>query len=174
MAVTRSWKMPGTAPVMVQVERRATSLRFAWLAAASLLVAVGLYFVYDAKVQRVAGGAVLNVNAVTSQEQLLPILEFFPDQAELAPRIFDYLQSARPLRNAGALTAVIPRRQFARVKPLIAVRSAADFRAELLRSALLYFAGFYLVALVWRVTRFRGDRGVSARIAIAHRLRIFC
>ena len=157
MAVTRSWQSSGTAPVMVRVESPQTSLRFAWLAAASLLVAAGLYFVYQAKVQRMSGGPVVNVNAVTSTEQLLPILEFFPDRTELAPRIFDYLQRARPLRNAGALTAVIPRRQFARVKPLIAVRSAAEFRAQLIQSALLYFAGFYLAALVWRLKRFQGD-----------------
>ena len=124
MAVTRSWSTPGTAPVMVRVARRGTALRFAWLGAASLLVATGLYFVYQAKVQRMSGGPVVNVNAVTSPEQLLPILEFFPNRAELAPSIFDYLERSRPLRNAGALTAVIPRRQFARVKPLIAVRSA--------------------------------------------------
>ena len=38
MAVTRSWNPhgPGTAPVMVRVARRGTSLRFAWLVAASL------------------------------------------------------------------------------------------------------------------------------------------
>ena len=88
---------------------------------------------------------------------MLPVLEFFPNRAELAPRVYDYLERARPLRNTGALTAVIPRRQFARVKPLIAVRSAAEFRTQLVRSALLYFAGFYIVALVWRLTKFRGD-----------------
>jgi cell division protein FtsW (lipid II flippase)/cell division protein FtsI/penicillin-binding protein 2 len=157
MAVTRSWKMPGTVPVMVRIDRRATPLRFAWLGAASLLVALGLYFVYDAKVQRMSGGPVVNVNSVSSSEQLLPILEFFPNRAELAPQVFEYIERFRPLRNAGALTAVIPRRQFARVKPMLAVRSAAEFRAQLLQSALLYFAGFYLVALVWRWKRYRGD-----------------
>jgi cell division protein FtsW (lipid II flippase)/cell division protein FtsI/penicillin-binding protein 2 len=55
------------------------------------------------------------------------------------------------------LTAVIPRRQFARLKPLVSVRTAQQFRAELVRSALLYFAGFYLVALVWRLKRFGGE-----------------
>jgi cell division protein FtsI/penicillin-binding protein 2/cell division protein FtsW (lipid II flippase) len=127
------------------------------LGAASLLVAAGLYFVYQAKIQRLTGGPVVNLNAVTSPEQLLPVLEFFPNRAELAPRVFDYIERSRPLRNAGALTAVIPRRQFARVKPLLVVRTAAQFRAQLVRSALLYFAGFYLVALVWRLKGYRGD-----------------
>jgi cell division protein FtsI/penicillin-binding protein 2/cell division protein FtsW (lipid II flippase) len=157
MAVTRSWTMPGTSPVVVGVPRHRTSLRLAWLVAASLLVATGLWFVYQAKLQRMSGGAVLNLNVVTSADELLPVLEFFPNRAELAPRIFEYLERARPLRHTGALTAVIPRRQFASLKPLIAVRSPAEFRAQLVRSALLYFAGFYVVALIWRLTRFRGD-----------------
>ena len=63
------------------------------------------------------------------------------------------------------MTAVIPRRQFARVKPLLSVRSPAEFRAQLMRSALLYFAGFYLVALVWRLDGFAAT-GVSARAAL--------
>jgi len=157
MAVTRSWTMPGTAPVMVSVPRHGASLRLAWMVAASLLVATGLWFVYQAKLQRMSGGPVLNLNVVTSADELLPVLEFFPNRAELAPRIYDYIERARPLRHTGALTAVIPRRDFARVKPLIAVRSPAEFRTQLVRSALLYFAGFYVVALIWRLTRFRGD-----------------
>src|ERR1035437_10344673 len=146
MAVTRSWTVAGTAPVMVGVPRQQTSLRLAWLVAASLAVATGLWFVYQAKVQRMSGGPVLNLNTVASPDELWPVLEFFPNRAELAPRIYNYLERARPLRHTGALTAVIPRRDFARVKPLIAVRSPAEFRAQLVRSALLYFAGFYVVA----------------------------
>jgi cell division protein FtsI/penicillin-binding protein 2/cell division protein FtsW (lipid II flippase) len=133
------------------------TLKLAWLAAASLAVATGLWFVYQAKVERMSGAPVLNLNTVASPDELLPVLEVFPNRAELAPQVYHYLERARPLRHTGALTAVIPRRQFARVKPLMAVRSPAEFRAQLLRSALLYFAGFYIVALVWRWTRFRGD-----------------
>ena len=157
MAVTRSWTAPGTAPVMVSVPRHRTSVRLAWLVASSLLVATGLWFVYQAKLQRMSGAPVLNLNAVTSPDELLPVLEFFPNRADLAPRIFDYLGRARPLGHTGALTAVVPRRQFPRVKPLVAVRTPAEFRAQLVRSALLYFAGFYLVALCWRLTGYRGD-----------------
>jgi hypothetical protein len=142
---------------MVRVDGHRTSVRLAWLVASSLLVATGLWFVYQAKLQRMSNGPVLNLNLVTSPDELLPVLEFFPNRAELAPRIYSYLEHARPLRHTGALTAVIPRRQFARVKPLIAVRSPAEFRAQLVRSALLYFAGFYVVALLWRLTGYRGD-----------------
>ncbi|MCX6626181.1 MAG: FtsW/RodA/SpoVE family cell cycle protein [Candidatus Solibacter sp.] len=157
MAVTRSWTAAGTVPVMVRVPRHRTPVSMAWLATASLLVTTGLWFVYQAKVQRMSGGPVLNLNTVASPDELLPVLEFFPNRAELARQIYSYLERTRPLRHTGALTAVIPRGQFARVKPLIAVRSPEQFRAQLVRSALLYFAGFYVVALIWRLRRFRGD-----------------
>ncbi|HXA51324.1 MAG TPA: hypothetical protein VNV86_13505, partial [Candidatus Acidoferrum sp.] len=96
MAVTRSWTTAGTAPVMVRVERRGARLQVAWLIASSLLVAAGLWFVYQAKVQRMSTGPVLNVNAVASPGELLPVLEFFPNRAEMASQTFDYLARARP------------------------------------------------------------------------------
>src|SRR5512140_213908 len=99
MAVTRSWTVAGTAPVMVRVERRGTPARFALLVLSSLLVAIGLWFVYQAKVQRMSGGPVVNVNAVTSPDELLPVLEYFPDRTTLAPDVYRYLERARPLRN---------------------------------------------------------------------------
>jgi cell division protein FtsW (lipid II flippase) len=154
MAVTKSWTATG--PVIISTDRAARPrLALIPLLAASLLVAAGLAGVYSAKLQR-ATGQPLNVNTIVSPDDLLPVLESFPDRADLAPRIFD----ARPIRNAGALSRVMPRRQVARLKPLIAVRSMADFRDQLLRSSALYFAGFYLVALVWRARRFRGDRAL--------------
>jgi cell division protein FtsI/penicillin-binding protein 2/cell division protein FtsW (lipid II flippase) len=159
VAVTRSWTMAGAAPVMVRAQRRTTALSVAWLLLASLLVAAGLGFVYVAKIQRLSGSHPLNVNTAESPDDLLPVLEFFPNRTELAPKVYDYLQRARPLRNAGSLTAVIPRRQLARIKPLIAVRSAEEWRAQLVRASILYFAGFYLVALIWRIARFQGDPG---------------
>ena len=73
MAVTRSWTLAGPASVMVRVERRKASAKLAWLVAASLMVAAGLWFVYQAKVQRMSGGPVLNVNAVASPDDLLPV-----------------------------------------------------------------------------------------------------
>ncbi|MEO8372661.1 MAG: FtsW/RodA/SpoVE family cell cycle protein, partial [Candidatus Solibacter sp.] len=160
MAVTRSWTQPGTSPVLVRVPRRRVSVGFLWLLGASLLVATGLWSVYQAKVQRMSSAPVLNLNAVASPDDLLPVLDFFPNRADLAPQIYSYLERARPLRHTGALTAVIPRRQFARVKPLFSVRGPNEFRAQLIRSAILYFAGFYLVTLFWRLTKFRGDTAI--------------
>ncbi|MEO8596016.1 MAG: FtsW/RodA/SpoVE family cell cycle protein [Candidatus Solibacter sp.] len=155
--MTRSWTQPGTTPVILKVSRRRVSVGFLWLFAASLAVAIGLGFVFQAKMQRMSDAPVLNLNAVVSPEELLPVLEFFPNRTDLAPQIYQYLERARPLRHTGALTAVIPRRQFARVKPLFSVRRPDEFRAQLIRSAILYFAGFYLVAIFWRLAGFRGD-----------------
>jgi cell division protein FtsW (lipid II flippase)/cell division protein FtsI/penicillin-binding protein 2 len=154
MAVTKSWTATG--PVVIAPEKSTrTRLALLPILVASLLVGAGLASVYSAKIQR-ATGQPLNVNAISSPEDLLPVLESFPGRTELAAKIFD----ARPLRNAGALTRVMPRRQVARLKPMIAVRTTRDFRDQLLRSSALYFAGFYLVALVWRMRRFRGDRAL--------------
>jgi hypothetical protein len=69
MAVTRSWTAAGTAPVMVRAPRSGATVRFAWLVVSSLMVAAGLGFVYQAKVQRMSGAAVVNVNAVRSAEE---------------------------------------------------------------------------------------------------------
>jgi cell division protein FtsI/penicillin-binding protein 2/cell division protein FtsW (lipid II flippase) len=158
MAVTRSWAEPGAAPVLVRETRRKAASVFGWLLASSLLVAAGLWCVYSAKMQRTDSAHLLNVNTVQSADELLPVFDVLPNRADLVPAVYDYLLRARPLRNAGALTSVVPRRQLARIKPLIAVRSPEEFRAELLRSTALYFAGFYLAGLVWRKRRFTGDR----------------
>ena len=107
MAVTRSWA--AAAPVLLgeSVTPR-PALGIAWLLAASLFVSAGLAVVYTARLQRISGNP-LNVNAVQSSDELLPVLEAFPDRVELAPKVYDYLLRARPLPNAGALTRVIPR-----------------------------------------------------------------
>jgi cell division protein FtsI/penicillin-binding protein 2/cell division protein FtsW (lipid II flippase) len=131
----------------------------AWLLGASVCVGAALVSVYGAKLQRLSGEP-LNINAVQSPDALLPVLESFPNRAELAEKIFEYVQRVHPLRNAGALTRVMPRRDVTRLKPLIAVRSVTEFRDELQRSGALYFAGFYLVALIWRTRRFHGDRAL--------------
>ena len=164
MPVTRSWTQ--AAPVLIQHARPGRPpLGLPWLLASSLIVAAILSSVYNAKLQRITGQP-LNVNAVSSSDEVLPVLEAFPDRADLAPKIYDYLEQARPIPNVGALTRVMPRRQVARLKPLVAVRSAHEFKTQLLRSAAVYFSGFYLVAFVWWLARFRGDRALIPAIQL--------
>lgn len=160
MPVTRSWTR--TAPRVVRVAPRAGAPgQWIWLVCASLFVAAGLAMVYAAKQQFIAtAGHPLNLNQVASADDLLPILESAPDPAErtdLAQQTFVYLEQHRPLRNVGAL-APLRRHGLAKLKPLMAVRSPAEFRADFLRWSLIYFAGFYAAALVWTIGRFRGDR----------------
>jgi cell division protein FtsI/penicillin-binding protein 2/cell division protein FtsW (lipid II flippase) len=139
-----------------------------WLAAASVFLAAGLAMVFAARTQdfaavegKLARGELVNVNTVQEPSELVPMLQSFPAGAEredVAARIFEFLEHARPLRNAGALSALRKVLPLARLKPLLVVRSPRQFRMEFLRWAGLYFAGFYLVALAWRFTRFQGDR----------------
>ena len=79
-----------------------------------------------------------------------------------AGRAFEATRARPPVcATAGALAAESC--PLAKLKPLLVVRTPAPIPREFLRWVALYFAGFYLVALAWRVTRFQGDRSVSAR-----------
>jgi len=170
VAVTRSWTAPGTAPAVLAIGKdSAPPSELVWLVGASLFVAAGLAMVYAAKTTTFAGAdQAINVNTVTGTEQLLPLLESFPDRAEralAAGKTYEFLESARPLRNIGALAKLRRERPargsllpLAKLKPLMIVRTPKEFQIEFLRWTGLYFAGFYLVALAWRAGRFRGDR----------------
>lgn len=192
MAVTRSWA--GAAPAMISVREppAAPGVGWIWLFAASLFVAGGLASVYAAKsLQMQDAERLVNLNTVQSPDQLLPLLEPFPNREErelVAQKTFDYLQRIRPVRNAGALSGLrvtadeiesdprwdamrkrlnaqpnarrFPLLPLGKLKPLISVRTPAEFRREFFESAALYFVGFYLVALFWKLTKFRGDRSL--------------
>jgi len=154
------------------------------LLGASLVVSCGLLLVFLAKTQdfpetqaRLASGELLNVNAVSAPQQLAPALEVFSDPAQrdsVAQRLFDFMERHRPLPNVGALarlraprtetaeasrnrtatTVLIP---LAKLKPLLIVRSPAEFLHTFAVWALLYIAGFWVVHLAWRLRKFRGD-----------------
>ena len=173
MAVTRSWSAPGAGAVVARPGKSpAPRSAIAWLGGASLLIAAGMALVYAAKIERLRGPAPIDLNAVSDPSQLQPLFEFLPDRAEraaVAQETFDFLMRSRPLHNVGALARLrvfpdAPRGHrtlpLAQVKPLASVRTETEFRAEFVRWSLVYFAGFYLVALVWRWTRFRGDRAL--------------
>ncbi len=191
MAVTKSWTAKGATPFTLEVKKTARVRgKLGWLIAASLFVAAGLASVYAAKTHSLAGAErLVNLNTVESADQLLPLLEPFPNREErqlVAEKMFEYLQRIRPVKNAGALSGLrvsaaeiesdprwdamrrrlraqpsatrLPLLPLAKLKPLMSVRSPQEFRAQFFQSAGLYFAGFYLVALVWSLARFRGDR----------------
>jgi cell division protein FtsI/penicillin-binding protein 2/cell division protein FtsW (lipid II flippase) len=141
-----------------------------WLVCASLFVAAGLAMVYAGKIYSFSSsGHLVNLNRVSSAEELTPLLESIPDRAErdaAAQTTFDYLLRHRPLRNVGSLsglrkpgtrTRLLP---LGKIKPLMAVRSAVEFRSDFILWSLVYFAGFYAVAFLWTFARFAGDRAI--------------
>jgi len=145
-----------------------------WLAGASLLVASGLAWVYIAKTQnfpdvseRLRHGDLLNLNAVSSAEQLAPFLDIIQDQAEReadAEKLFRFLRAAHPLRNVGTLARLRQDRKpllpVSRLKPAWVVRTPNEFRREYLIWTAVYFSGFYLVWFAWRARRFAGDSAI--------------
>ena len=161
MAVTRSWTAPGAAPKVVSIEKlRPARGEILWLTAASLFVAGGLAMVYAARTANLAPAEhVVNLNAVQSADELLPILESFPapERPAIAQKAFEAIERGRPLPNVGALSRVLP---LGRLKPLMVVRTPREFRNEFLLWSGVYLAGFYLVAFVWRLRRFPGDRAL--------------
>jgi cell division protein FtsI/penicillin-binding protein 2/cell division protein FtsW (lipid II flippase) len=160
MGVTKSWTVPGSLPAVVAIETpRARRGEWLWMIAASLFVAAGLAMVFSAKSQDFAAverklerGELVNLNVVQGPEDLMPLLK---SREATAPRVFEVLRRSRPVRNTGVLARVLP---LAKLKPLLVVRSPREFEREFLQWVGLYFAGFYLVALAWRLTRFKGDR----------------
>ena len=161
MPVTRSWT--AAAPQVVRIDPApAARPQFVWLIAATLFVATALAMVYAAKVQSfAAAGRVINLNQVSGSDDLTPLVD--PGAAQ---QIYDFLLTHRPLRNVGALASLRKPGTRTRLLPLnklkssLSVRTPAEFRADFLRWSLVYFTGFYLVAFVWRLGRFRGDRAL--------------
>jgi cell division protein FtsI/penicillin-binding protein 2/cell division protein FtsW (lipid II flippase) len=173
MPLTKSWTdkvipVP-LEPVRYAVPRRKSEL--VWLLLASIVVGTGLWLVYQAKTQnyadiesKLAHNELLNLNAVTSSDQLLPFLRFQSDDAqrrELADKIFQTLGKSQPVRNVGALSklrrAGLP---LAKLKPVFVVRTPREFRNEFLKWSGIYIAAFYLVLLGWRLRRFNPDAAV--------------
>ncbi len=174
MAVTKSWESKvlatgtraGTAPGRIGWRE------FAWLATASVMAALALWIVYSAKTREfpdetraLAHGELLDLNQVSKMEQLLPFLQVFQDEAKreaVAGKVFDYLQTHRPLPNVGALARLrsaprVPLLPFAKLKPEFAVRTPQEFKTQFLIWIALYLAAFHIVFLIWRWSAFRGD-----------------
>jgi cell division protein FtsI/penicillin-binding protein 2/cell division protein FtsW (lipid II flippase) len=173
MPLTKSWT-DKVIPVPMEPVRYAVPQRkseFVWLLLASMVVGTGLWLVFQAKTEnyadveaRLARNELLNLNAVTSSDQLLPFLRFQADdqqRRELADRMYQALSHAQPIRNVGALSRL--RRQglpLAKLKPLFVVRTPREFRNEFLKWSAIYIAAFYLVLLAWRIRRFNPDAAV--------------
>ena len=173
MTPTRSWeaRQPFAAPPETAARASPRAPGLGWLLAASCMAACGLVYVYLAKTQsfpdvsaRLAHGDLLNLNRVSSADQLTPYLEIFEDSGQrqaIAERTFAFLETARPLRNIGTLARLRqdsrPLLPLATLKPLWVVRTPDEFRRAYITWMALYFAGFYLVWIAWRLRRFPCD-----------------
>src|SRR5215208_4264384 len=152
MAVTKSW---ATQPAFLSTVTPPRARRgLVAMIGASLFIVVGLLLAYAGKAQGIGQERPVNLNAIASAEELLPLLESFPDRLErqrVADATFDFIQRRRPLPNVGALAPLrrTEKLPFGRLKPLVAVRTAEEYRRELLKNVAIYFGAFYFVALVW-------------------------
>jgi cell division protein FtsI/penicillin-binding protein 2/cell division protein FtsW (lipid II flippase) len=176
MVVTRSWEHTqavrlGIGETHVPRERRREMF---WLLGASLAIAAGLALVVLAKTEdfseqqaKLDRGELLNLNAVTGEEQLLPFLQVFTNSAErdrAAEKIWTYLQDHRPLPNVGALARLRgaggDRLPVASLKPFFCVRTPREFFRENAKWIALYLAAFWITHLAWRRRRFEGDPAI--------------
>jgi cell division protein FtsW (lipid II flippase)/cell division protein FtsI/penicillin-binding protein 2 len=181
LAVTKSWesKVLATGTRAGAGTGRVAWREFAWLAATSVIVGLGLLLVYVAKTREfpalagaLARGELLDLNQVSRPEQLLPFLQVFPDDGQrqtVAGKVFDYLETHRPLPNVGALARLrssprVPLLPFAKLKPAFVVRTPREFQRQFLIWIALYLIAFHAVFLIWRWSAFRGDFAILPAI----------
>ena len=136
--------------------------------AATLVLGWGLRFVYQAKSadlaaidHGLASKQLLDLNALTAREDLLPALSSIPDAhaREEAARQIYYVSGG--LGNVGALARIhglFTAEQFRQLKPLFVVRRPAQFTGAFYRWSALFFAAFLLVHIFWSIRGFRGDQ----------------
>jgi cell division protein FtsI/penicillin-binding protein 2/cell division protein FtsW (lipid II flippase) len=162
MALTKSWEHQVRTDIaqVVTARRKDRRVRGFWLLAASLMAAAGLALVFFAKTQdfpdeqaRLDRGELLNLNTKPDAQRLLPFMAS-PAQAD---SVAEYLKRSEPLPNVGALARIRPRLPLAKLKPLLVVRTPAEFRRQYAEWIGVYFAAFLLVWLVWRWRGFAGD-----------------
>jgi cell division protein FtsW (lipid II flippase)/cell division protein FtsI/penicillin-binding protein 2 len=113
LAVTRSWEANVVGVKARPAPGRVGWREFLWLLSASGLVAAGLFLVYSAKTyglnaaaERLDRGELLNLNRVSSADEILPFLQMFRSESErlfVAKAMYELLGAHKPLANVGAL-----------------------------------------------------------------------
>lgn len=174
MAITKSWERNVSLELAANPAPPGRRVELLWLAGASLLIACGLALVGFAKfAQLPSAGQTVDLNTVSSAQDLLPYLAIVTDSGEredAAQKIFAYLQMHRPVPNVGALARIRVagrRLPLQRLKLLMTVRTRETFLKEYLVWCSIYFAAFWMVRLAWSARQFRGD---SAILPVLHLL----
>src|SRR4029079_8663167 len=110
---------------------------------------------------------VADSNAIdVAMEAVIPNAD---DRRSAAGRLFQFLaaerEKARVLPNVGAIAPLFPPAEFAKVKPVFSVRTADEFRRQVVLFAGLYLLAFQAATVLWRVRRMRTD---PLLFAVAH------
>ena len=172
MAVTRSTAAERrSAPPLIR-SRNPRTFEFAALVIASILSLCGLTLTYLAKTAEVAAEKPLVLSVDLRAEQLVPHLQVLPTPRErqvAAREIYTLVQSQNGgLPNVGAIgrltgpnsRPLFSQSQLARLKPNLAVRTATEYRRSFLLWVTAFFAGFYIVHILWRVRGFAGEQAI--------------
>jgi cell division protein FtsW (lipid II flippase) len=148
--------------------RRAARKRAPWrmqelisLLGAGIMVAIGLYLVYQSKqpaltdaATQLAAKKLVNLNALGAREELFPSLSVIPGQREREEAARKIYNLSGGMPNVGRIRGVVTGDQFRALKPAFVVRSPDQFRGAFWRWVLLFFAA-WLGAHAW--LSFRGS-----------------
>jgi cell division protein FtsI/penicillin-binding protein 2/cell division protein FtsW (lipid II flippase) len=164
MAVTKSWERSVTLNLREPETPRQRRREAWWLACATFAVACALAMVFFAKSQELPirsldRGELINLNAPHDADDFLPFLLAIAnadDRRAAAEKIAAYTEQHQ-IENDGALSRLRLGIPIARLKPLFVVRTPREFYQQYALWCAIYFASFWVVHLVWRWRRFRGD-----------------
>jgi cell division protein FtsW (lipid II flippase) len=114
---------------------------------------------------RAAVAAPVNLNTVadmkTIDAAMAPVVPNAEDRRSAAERLFQFLaaerQKARALPNVGAIAPLFPPAEFAKLKPVFTVRTADEFRRQVVLFACIYLVAFQVATVIWRLRRVRTD-----------------
>jgi cell division protein FtsW (lipid II flippase) len=122
---------------------------------------------------RAEAAAPVNLNTVADMKAIEaamePVVPNADDRRVAAERLFQFLaderQKARVLPNVGAVARLFTPAEFAKLKPVFSVRTADEFRRQVVRFTCLYLFAFQAATLLWRLRRVRTD---PLLFAVAH------
>ncbi len=188
MAVTQS----KAAERKASAPRRAFTWRVSeliWMLVASVMLAMGLYLVYQSRQPALAATpAPLNLNALSAREDLLPVLTpIFPDSSLRTFAAEKIYYATGSLSNVGALARLrihadelaarklkplrdrlngrdseplLTAEQFRQLKPLLAVRTPDRFRRTFMLWCALFFGAFFAAHIFLSARGFGGDQSL--------------
>ncbi|MEO8598049.1 MAG: FtsW/RodA/SpoVE family cell cycle protein [Candidatus Solibacter sp.] len=138
------------------------------LAATTLLVALGLYQVHKAKSAGLAevdaglsAKRLLNLNSLNAREELIPALSpYFPKMRERDAAARDIYYLSGGLTNVGGIlrNKLVTSEQFRQLKPLLVVRTPAQFQRAFYLWCGIFLGVFWLVHIFWSLRGFEGDQ----------------